>query len=151
MGELNVATLNQVSDLRLFISDLMIKSKKQKYIAVICCIVSLIAIFMELRAFPVSPIGTIALILGFVFLIVLFISMNSAEKSLNELHYLCMSINVSVDNHYSVQETELQQLKKFIQHSKKFITLYFILKVINWIVFLLSILTLFCEMSLIFQ
>ena len=149
MGEVKVCTLNRVNELKKFISDLRIESKKQKNVAIMCCIISLIAIVFKINTSFAISMSAFALLLGSIFLIILLISMNNAEQSLNEFHDLFLSNTVITEDHYSVTEFEIYDLRRFIRQSERFITLYCILKILNWIVFIVAIATLFYEVSLV--
>lgn len=148
MGEVNVCTLSRVNDLKGFISKLMIESRKQRYIALLCVSFGLLSAILELNTFLAISMSIVMLLLGCAFLLILFISMSSAEKSLNEFHDLLMSITPNLEDQQPLSKFEVQQLQSFTRQSKRFIVLYCILKTVNWIVFLVSVATLFYEVAL---
>lgn len=147
MGEVNACTLNRVNELKKFILDLTIESRKQRYIALTCGVIAFFIAIVEVNSISANPLSVIALFLGSAFLILLFISMGSAEKSLGEFHDLFLSCDFLIEGRYSVSNHELRHLEKFIRQSKRFIALYCVLRILNWIVFLVSIATIFYEVS----
>ena len=147
MGEVKACTLSRVNELKNFILELTIESRKQRYIAIVCGIIACSVAIVEVNSISAIPFSVVALFLGSIFLILLFVSMSYAEKSLSEFHDLILSGDFLVEDHYEVSNHELRHLEMFIRQAKRFIALYCVLRILNWIVFLVSIATVLYEVS----
>ena len=95
MGEIAHGTLENVNKLGMFVFSLKIESKKQRIFAVIATFMTLILLIMavEIKS-TISSLMFVAVMMSAVFLILLSVALDSAEKRFSLIDYFMYQSNV---------------------------------------------------------
>lgn len=153
MGEITHGTLENVNKLGMFVSSLKIESKKQRIFAVIATFMTLILLIMavEIKSTISSPMFVAVMVFA-VFLILLSVALDSVEKSLSDFRSLIISCTSPMsDGGCKVTGEELNQLKQFVRQSRRFIIAYYLTKLLNYLVFILSGTSIILESMILFN
>lgn len=143
MRTLTADTINNINNLHDQLILLKSDTNKQRNISISVCGLSLLFIFIIFSFFtkqswaffmPIWLFGSILLI------ILLSLAMAYSERSLNNFRALISDFPFLSNKSYSITIEEEKNLKEYISQSKKFITIYWSLRITNYIVFISMIL-----------